>query len=64
MKFFILFRKLDNEIKKVQIDYWVSMDILILAQDYYIGKMRIIIIQEDMLVEDTQYNPWHLMELD
>lgn len=59
----LYYSELDNEIKKVQIDYWIHGHTH-LSQDYFIGKTRIISNPRGYSGEDTQYNPWHLMELE
>lgn len=57
----LYYSNLDSEIKKVQIDYWIHGHHH-QSQDYLIGKTRIISNPRGYTGENTEYNPWHLLE--
>lgn len=59
----LYYSDLDSEIKKVQIDYWIHGHTH-KFQEYYIGKTKIISNPRGYRGEDTQYDPWHLLELE
>lgn len=58
----LYYSNLDSEIKKANIDYWIHGHIHE-VQNYFIGKTQVISNPRGYPDQDTQYTPWHLLEL-